>query len=256
MKRHTPGQVQLRPNVPPVPWVQEQARRRLAGYHAQIENLDAHLGRIYEVLAEEGILDDTEILFFSDHGDCMGSHGFFEKSSPWEESIRIPFLWAGRTPYRGRGHGPNQAMISAIDIAPTTLGIAGIETPKAMGGFDFSPIREKGPPLLVHQSRSTFSKWSASSSAMASTVHGAVWSRPTAGSTPACQMRRLACTTSTTTHTRCAISPSTLASRQSASVCTRCSQAGSSKPETSSRCQRSSLSDCGPARSPTPGRVG
>ena len=52
MARHTPGALELRPNVPDVPRVVERARRELAGYYAQIENLDWNLGRIREALAE------------------------------------------------------------------------------------------------------------------------------------------------------------------------------------------------------------
>ncbi len=67
MARHTPGAVRLRANVPPVGWVETRARRSLAGYYAQIENLDWNLGRVRDVLAAEGLLDNTHLVFFSDH---------------------------------------------------------------------------------------------------------------------------------------------------------------------------------------------
>ncbi|MCC5845419.1 MAG: sulfatase [Verrucomicrobia bacterium] len=138
MARHNPGRIQLRPNVPPVPRIEETARRELAGYYAQIENLDRNLGRVLEKLREQNLLDDTLILFFSDHGDCMGSHGFREKSSPWEESIRIPFIIGGGVPYKNRRYGPVDAQISAVDILPTTLGLADIAPPDSLPGFDYS----------------------------------------------------------------------------------------------------------------------
>lgn len=138
MARHTPGTVTLRPNVPPVPRVEELARRELAGYHAQIENLDHNVGRVLRRLRENDQLDDTLVVFFSDHGDCMGSHGYREKSSPWEESIRIPFIIGGGIPYVGRRFGPVDAPICAVDILPTTLGLAGLDTPDTLPGFDYS----------------------------------------------------------------------------------------------------------------------
>lgn len=95
MARHTPGQVILRPNVPNVPWVVEQARRELAGYYSMIENLDWNLGRIRQALEEEGLSWNTYIVFFSDHGDLHGSHGQFRKTAPWEEAISIPFIIGG-----------------------------------------------------------------------------------------------------------------------------------------------------------------
>ncbi len=68
------------------------------GYYAQIENLDWNVGRIREALAENGLTENTHIVFFSDHGDMHGSHGQFRKTSPWEESIRIPFIVGGHIP--------------------------------------------------------------------------------------------------------------------------------------------------------------
>jgi arylsulfatase A-like enzyme len=151
MARHRPGGIELRKNVPPVPWVEDEARRRLAGYHAQIENLDANIGRVMAALAEEGLLDNTYIMVFADHGDCMGSHGYFEKSSPWEESIRIPFFIGGGVPYRGSGWGRRDAPLpSAVDILPTTLGLCGVDLPEGIDGFNYAPYRtdpKQGDPL-------------------------------------------------------------------------------------------------------------
>jgi arylsulfatase A-like enzyme len=140
MRRHNAGTVQLRPNVPPVPRIEELARRELAGYHAQIENIDMNVGRVLQRLRDNGQLDNTLIIFFSDHGDCMGSHGYREKSSPWEESIRVPLIIGGGIPYKKRRSGPSDAMISLIDLLPTTLGLAGAPVPDQMDGFNFAPL--------------------------------------------------------------------------------------------------------------------
>jgi len=148
MARHNPATIQLRPNVPPVARIQETARRELAGYYAQIENLDRNVGRVLTHLRAKGLLDNTLILFFSDHGDCMGSHGFREKSSPWEESIRIPFILGGGVPYTGgRRSGQVDAPISAVDILPTTLGLAGLPKPETLPGFDYSGYLWKRTPV-------------------------------------------------------------------------------------------------------------
>lgn len=144
MERHTPANVILRPNVPDVPRVREQARRELAGYYAMIENLDWNIGRVRDALEEAGLTDDTHILFFSDHGDLHGCHGQFRKMAPWEESIRIPFIVGGfRSRYVHKGGGVS-APINHVDIAPTTLGLCGIKAPEWMEGFDYSGYRLKG----------------------------------------------------------------------------------------------------------------
>ena len=136
LARHRPAHVQLRPNVPPIPRLQESARRDLAGYYAQIENLDRNLGRVLAALDELGLTDDTYLMAFSDHGDMHYSHGYREKSVPWEESIRIPFFIRGHRRHRT---GQVPSLMNTVDIAPTTLGICGIEKPTHMTGFDFSP---------------------------------------------------------------------------------------------------------------------
>lgn len=141
MQRHSPAALQLRTNVPAIPTVELTARRELAGYYAMIENLDWNLGRIREALAEAGLSHNTHIIFFSDHGDMHGSHGQFRKTSPWEESIRVPFIIGGHVPrYANRG-GYLPVPINHVDIGPTSLGLCGIDKPDWMVGADYSGYR-------------------------------------------------------------------------------------------------------------------
>lgn len=147
MTRHNPTDIRLRPNVPDIPSVTETARRELAGYYAQIENLDDNVGRIMKKLSETGLLDNTHVIFFSDHGDMHGSHGLFRKTNPYEEAVRIPFIigGAGRryTPWRC---GRTDAPLNHADIAPTTLGLCGLPVPDWMEGIDYSHCRLDGRP--------------------------------------------------------------------------------------------------------------
>lgn len=146
MRRHTPGALKLRPNVPNVPRVLDQARRELAGYYAMVENLDWNIGRIRATLAEAGLDDNTHIVFFSDHGDMLGSHGQFRKTSPWEEAVRIPFIISGGIPFYGMKGGRPNAPVNHVDIAPTTLGLCGIAKPDWMMGADYSGHRLPNKP--------------------------------------------------------------------------------------------------------------
>jgi arylsulfatase A-like enzyme len=146
MAHHTPAHVHLRPNVPPVEWIETRARRDLAGAYAMIENLDWNVGRIREALVRAGLDLDTHIMFFSDHGDLHGSHGQFHKTAPWEESIRVPFIVGGVHPrYEGRG-GRLAYPVNHVDIAPTTLGLCGIAKPDWMRGHDYSGERLPNRP--------------------------------------------------------------------------------------------------------------
>ena len=142
MKNHNPESLKLRPNVPDIRRIQERARPALAGAYAMIENLDYNIGRIIKFLMETGLYFDTHILFFSDHGDMHGSHGHFLKTSPYEESIRVPFIISGEQPaYEGRRRGRSNIPINHVDIAPTTLGLCGIDAPDNMEGTDLSWVR-------------------------------------------------------------------------------------------------------------------
>ena len=144
MQRHTPGRIELRANVPNIPRVTERARRELAGYYAQIENLDWNIGRILQALERTGMAEDTHILFFSDHGDMHGSQGQFLKTCPWEESVRVPFIMSGRETMYSHRTGNLPLLINHVDIAPTSLGLCGIEPPEWMQGFDYSGFRLQG----------------------------------------------------------------------------------------------------------------
>ncbi|MGC9348786.1 MAG: sulfatase family protein [Anaerolineae bacterium] len=161
--RHDPDEIVLRPNVPDIPRVVEPARQELAGYYAQVENLDWNVGRVLRTLREEGLDEDTHVLFFSDHGDMHGSHGYVRKSSPWEEAIRIPFI--ARPAGGRRAVAETDAPLNHVDIAPTTLGMCGIDVPSWMKGTDFShyvvpdrpkPDAEPHSAFLQHSYRKRF----------------------------------------------------------------------------------------------------
>lgn len=141
MQRYNAQQITLRPNVPAVKSVEERARQELAGYYAQIENWDTNVGRIVDALTAAGMLEDTHIMIFADHGDLHGSHGQFLKMNPYEESVRIPMIVSGERSFYGRGSGRAGSLFSAVDIAPTTLGLCGLTAPKTMLGHDYSSRR-------------------------------------------------------------------------------------------------------------------
>ena len=162
-EKYDPERIVLRPNVPDVPRITERTRRDLAGYYAQIENLDWNVGRVLAALRELGLDDHTHVLFFSDHGDMHGSHGYVRKSSPWEEAIRIPFIVQPAGGVRARNE--TDVPLNHVDIAPTTLGLCGIAPPAWMAGTDLSydivpnrpkPAVEPESAFLQHSFRKRF----------------------------------------------------------------------------------------------------
>ncbi len=142
----SPATVHLRPNVPVSKRVQEKARRDIAGYAAMVEEVDSMVADVWAGLKDLGVDRETYIIYLSDHGDMLGSHGQWEKSSPWEESIRIPFVVGCTGAQSHIQVGEVDHPLNHIDIAPTSLGLCGIDTPEAMVGYDFSH-------MIVHPKR-------------------------------------------------------------------------------------------------------
>lgn len=131
--------------VPPSFSDSPRMRQLLATYYAMVENLDWNIGRLAEKLAElPQFQDNTLLVYFSDHGDYMGTHGAINrKENPHEQSVRIPaiFHWPGHIPAQSRP----QALFSLVDMLPTTLGLLGLDVPTHCQGQDFSPALRGEP---------------------------------------------------------------------------------------------------------------
>lgn len=139
-QKYKPDALVLRPNVPAA--AAAAARKDLAGYYAHCEALDDCLGALCSTLRECGIEDDTILVFTSDHGDMLGSHGEARKQRPYDESIRVPLLV--RWPRLGKDRSI-AAPIGTPDLMPTLLGLCGLEVPKTVEGADFSGHIRGGP---------------------------------------------------------------------------------------------------------------
>ncbi|MFC1606733.1 sulfatase [Candidatus Latescibacterota bacterium] len=134
-KRYDSESIVLRPNVPEEH--RGKARTDLAGYYAHIAALDDCVGELIRTLEECGIADDTILVFTSDHGDMLGSQGYYRKQKPWDESIKVPFLL--RYPALLGSEGKVIDMpINSPDIMPTLLGLSGVDVPSTVEGFDLS----------------------------------------------------------------------------------------------------------------------
>ena len=137
-RRYQAQQLTLRPNVPASE--EADARIGLSSYYAQIENIDTNVGRVMETLRDENLIDDTYLMFFSDHGDQLGSQGRYGKCVPYEESLRVPVIVGGGVPrcQQRQGSWNSDCLINHVDIAPTSLGLCGIDVPDWMEGYDYS----------------------------------------------------------------------------------------------------------------------
>lgn len=150
-ERYRPDALQFRPNVGTI---RPALRNQLQGYYGHISAVDAEFGRLLRKLDETRQAERTIVVYTSDHGDMMGSHGFGGKRLPWEESCRVPFLV--RYPGVIAPGKTAPGLLSTIDLYPTLCGIAGIAPPSHCMGRDLSaamrgrPARFPESSFLMH----------------------------------------------------------------------------------------------------------
>ncbi|MDQ3701455.1 MAG: sulfatase, partial [Chloroflexota bacterium] len=132
---YDPSAVTLRPNCAEA----EKERQDLADYYAHVTGLDRQTGRLVDFLRQRVALDDTLVVYSSDHGTMLGSHGHHNKQQPWEESANVPLVlrFGDRIPASVRGTR-SDLLIGVLDYAPTLLGLLGVPVPDAMQGRDLS----------------------------------------------------------------------------------------------------------------------
>jgi arylsulfatase A-like enzyme len=130
LDRYPPEEIRLRPNCP------DWNREEIAGYYAHTTALDDNFGRVLHALEETGLAENTILVFTSDHGDMLGSHGQRKKQRPWEESILVPFLirWPDRTAPGTR----SETLLGAPDVMPTLLGLMDVAIPATVEGKNLS----------------------------------------------------------------------------------------------------------------------
>jgi arylsulfatase A-like enzyme len=119
------------------PRTREAIARELADYYACIEGMDAQIGRIVAALAAKGRLDDTVILFTSDHGLALGSHGLLGKQNLYEHSMRSPAVIAGPGVPAGVR---TSALCYLPDLVATVGDLAGVAPPAASECTSLLPV--------------------------------------------------------------------------------------------------------------------
>ena len=121
-------------------------RSLTATYYNAVRCIDDLVGRLLRSLEANGLIDNTLIVFASDHGDNLGSHHLFNKDCLFEESIRIPLIF--HFPSRLRPHVNTRQLAQLIDIRPTILELAGITSPPGAQGVSLLPVLTWERPLV------------------------------------------------------------------------------------------------------------
>jgi arylsulfatase A-like enzyme len=123
---------------PNAPGNDPAADEELRCYLAMIQNADDNLGRLLDYLDWSGLAEDTIVVFTSDHGEMLGSHGRIQKMVPYAEAVNIPLIM--RWPRRIAPGIRVDALQTPMDHLPTLCGLAGLPIPGEVDGADLSGI--------------------------------------------------------------------------------------------------------------------
>jgi len=108
----------------------DQEKKAVAAYYASVAYMDAQVGKVLNTLKEEGLEDNTIIIFTSDHGFHLGEHNFWMKVSVKEESARVPLII--KVP--GKKPAVCNSFTELLDLYPTVAELAGLKVSEHLQG--------------------------------------------------------------------------------------------------------------------------
>lgn len=109
-------------------------------YAETLCGVDDSIGRVLDALRQRGELDSTLVVYMGDNGFAFGEHGLIDKRTAYEESMRVPLL--ARCPELFQGGRTVEQVVANLDIMPTVLHAAGVETPFGGDGASWLPLTQ------------------------------------------------------------------------------------------------------------------
>lgn len=109
-------------------------------YAETLLGVDDSVGRVMDWLEQKGLLDSTLVIYMGDNGFAFGEHGLIDKRTAYEESMRVPMLM--HCPEVFKAGTTVEQVVANVDIAPTFLEAAGLQTPKHMAGKSFISVAQ------------------------------------------------------------------------------------------------------------------
>lgn len=113
---------------------QTQEKKAIAAYYASVAYMDAQVGKVLKALEDEGLEDNTIVIFTSDHGFHLAEHKFWMKVSLKDESVRVPLVI--KVP--GKKPAVCNSFVELIDLYPTVAELAGLTPPNHLQGKNIS----------------------------------------------------------------------------------------------------------------------
>ncbi len=117
-------------------------QRYMKDYLRTVKAVDDNIGRVLDYLDEEGLSENTLVVYTSDQGFYLGEHGWYDKRFMYEESLGMPLVM--RMPGVIKAGQRSEALVQNLDFAPTFLDYAGVEVPREMQGASMRTLLETG----------------------------------------------------------------------------------------------------------------
>ncbi len=150
------GQLTVRDEaLAPWPRTEQVIRQQLAEYYGMISHLDHQIGRILTTIEDQGLREKTVVIFASDHGLAIGSHGLLGKQSLYEHSMKAPLILRGP----GIQPGSSDALVYLHDLFPTICELASLTIPAETQGISLLPIIEGRTKQVRDTLFTAYGKW-------------------------------------------------------------------------------------------------
>jgi len=130
------------PDIPDPEYTHLAYQEYLKRYLRCVKGVDDNVGRLFEYLEKNDLMDNTIIIYTGDQGFMLGEHDYIDKRWMYEESQRMPFLV--RYPKMIEAGSRTDAIVNNVDYAPTIIELAGGSVPDYMQGESFKSILETG----------------------------------------------------------------------------------------------------------------
>jgi len=115
-----------------------ELQQSLAGYYGNITQMDVCIGRVLDTLEAEGLLDNTIVVYTSDHGEMAGAHRMWTKHNMYEQSVNVPLMI--RLPNNAQTQTTCSDLIEHIDLYPTLSDLCNLPTPQNIHGQSFASL--------------------------------------------------------------------------------------------------------------------
>jgi arylsulfatase A-like enzyme len=141
---------------PRLAWLQmhNQWKPKVRAYLASVSFADMLIGKLLDVLEQQGLAENTIVVLLSDHGYHLGTKGITGKNTLWHESTRVPFIFAG--PGVTEQGKLNDAPVELLDLFPTLVDLAGLPPKQNLDGQSLVPLLKDGnaqrtrPAICTH----------------------------------------------------------------------------------------------------------